>query len=302
MEVGVEALKQAQAALKRYRQSVLKAAVEGRFTVEWREQHKDELEPADKLLERIHEERKAKQGKKYREPVPFDTTDLPELPEGWVWVTLGEIFEPSQEKIDPKTISEQPYIGLEHIDKNTGKLLDTGISSEVRSTKSKFYNGDLLYGKLRPYLNKVCIAECEGVCSTDILVFSRSNFVKNRFFLFRMLRDDFVRYANLNMSGVQHPRVNFKVLSEFSIALPPKNEQEKIIDKVENIFSMIEKVELDLVSNLLRSDNLRQVILKLAFEGKLVPQDPNNEPASVLLERIKAEKSKPKGSKQLEMF
>lgn len=332
LDAGIKALKNAQAQLKRYRQSVLKAAVEGRLTAEWREQHlpaspcsaqasEDELEPADKLLTRILKERREKweaeqlakyksKGKKlpknwqekYKESTPPDTTNLPELPEGWVWTTLGNITQPSKEKVDPKKIDELTYIGLEHIEKQTGKLLDSGLSSEVRSTKSKFSVGDLLYGKLRPYLNKVYVAEFDGICSTDILVFKPSIFVKNKFLQFYMLRDDFVRYANLNVSGVHHPRVNFKVLSEFLIALPSKNEQKKIIDIVINIFSVIDKIELELNVNIQKSDNLRHSILKRAFKGKLVSQDPNDLPASVLLKRIKAEEAKYKKSKQMEIL
>ena len=332
LDAGVEELKNAQAQLKRYRQSVLKAAVEGRLTAEWREQHlsaslsssqtgKDEFEPADKLLKCILKERRERweaeqlakyksKGKKsptnwqekYKEPTPPDTSNLPDLPEGWVWTTLGNITQPSKEKVDPKKIDEITYIGLEHIEKQTGKLLDSGLSSEIRSTKSKFSAGDLLYGKLRPYLNKVYVAEFDGICSTDILVFKPSIFVKNKFLQFYMLRDNFVRYANLNVSGVHHPRVNFKVLSEFLIALPSKNEQKKIIDIVNNIFSVIDKIELELNVNIQKSDNLRQSILKSAFKGKLVPQDPNYLPASVLLERIKSEKAKPKKFKQMEIL
>ena len=112
LDAGIESLKQTQTLLKRYRQSVLKSAVEGKLTSEWQKQHKDELEPADKLLERILKERKEKweaeqlaifkaKGKKppnnwqskYKEPAPPDTSDLPELPKGWVWVNLKQVGE-----------------------------------------------------------------------------------------------------------------------------------------------------------------------------------------------------------------
>ncbi|MBC8458546.1 MAG: restriction endonuclease subunit S, partial [Deltaproteobacteria bacterium] len=97
LDAGVEALKLVQAQLKRYRQSVLKAAVEGRLTVEWREQNKDELEPADKLLERTQEEKKANLGKKYKESIPVDTSDLPKLPYGWLWLRAETICEKIQD-------------------------------------------------------------------------------------------------------------------------------------------------------------------------------------------------------------
>ena len=96
------------------------------------------------------------------------------LPKGWVWTNLGEITEPSKEKVNPQEIERMPYVGLAHIEKDTGKLLGFGYSEEVRSTKAVFHRGDLLYGKLRPYLNKVHVADFDGVCSTDILVFPKS--------------------------------------------------------------------------------------------------------------------------------
>jgi len=93
LDAGVESLKQVQAQLKCYRQSILKAAVEGRLTAEWREQHKDELEPADKLLERIQEEKKKRLDTKYKVPKSPDTGKSPELPENWKYTTLKSISD-----------------------------------------------------------------------------------------------------------------------------------------------------------------------------------------------------------------
>ena len=83
-----------------------------------------------------------------------EKNNIKELPNNWVEAQLGEITQPSKEKINPLDIEEIPYVGLEHIEKDTGQLLGYGTSKEVKSTKSKFSKGDLLYGKLRPYLNK----------------------------------------------------------------------------------------------------------------------------------------------------
>ena len=91
LDAGVEALKKIKEQLKRYRQAVLKYAFEGKLTEEWREQHKGELEPASVLLERIKVERKKNLGKKYKELPPVDTSDLPKLPDGWVWTKMQEI-------------------------------------------------------------------------------------------------------------------------------------------------------------------------------------------------------------------
>ena len=114
------------------------------------------------------------------------------LPQGWVRVKLGEFTEPSKEKVKPRDVPNVPYVGLEHIEKETGRLLGYGNSDEVRSTKAVFRPGDLLYGKLRPYLNKVYVPYFEGICSTDILVFPKNEHYSNQFLYYRFLSGDFV--------------------------------------------------------------------------------------------------------------
>lgn len=218
--------------------------------------------------------------------------ELYELPKGWVWASIGEILDPSPEKVDPSKLQQNlPYIGLEHIDKNTGRLLSIGNSIEVRSTKTKFYSEDLLYGKLRPYLNKVHVPIFEGICSTDILVFSKNKYISSRYIAFRFLAKDFVRFANQNVSGVQHPRIDFKTLSRFKIPLPPLPEQYRIVAKIEELFT-----ELDAGVELLKKlkaklKRYRQAVLKAAVEGSLTQEwrtanQGKLEPASMLLERI----------------
>ncbi len=110
----------------------------------------------------------------------------------WKNIKLGDLVQPSKEKVDPKDLSGVPYIGLEHIEGDTGILLDYGISEDVKSTKAVFHSGDVLYGKLRPYLNKVYIPNFDGVCSTDILVFPQQQNYVNKYLYYRLLSADFV--------------------------------------------------------------------------------------------------------------
>jgi type I restriction enzyme S subunit len=152
------------------------------------------------------------------------------LPQGWVQTTLGELVVPSKERFDPNGGEDLPYVGLEHIERDTGRILGHGRSTEVKSTKAVFHAGDVLYGKLRPYLNKVAIPDFDGVCSTDILVFPRSEHIEPKFIYYRLLSKDFVQFANDNVSGVQHPRTNFQSLSNFRISLPPLAEQRRIVE------------------------------------------------------------------------
>ena len=232
---------------------------------------------------------------------------LSELPDRWVWATLGEIIEPSKEKVNPLAIEEVPYISLEHIEKDTGKLLGHGRSSNVRSSKTKFNCGDLLYGKLRPYLNKVYISDCEGVCSTDLLVFPKNELLSNAFFLYRFLCRDFVNYASYNVSGVNLPRVNFQTLSRFKIPLPPLPEQHRIVAKIEELFTKLDAGIKELHKAQSQLKRYRQSVLKAAFEGKLTEawraeQQGEIEAASVLLERILKERREKWAVEQLEQM
>jgi len=162
---------------------------------------------------------------------------MTKLPTGWARATLGDLVLLSQAKADPRTTSADKYIGLEHINKDSGTINGVGEPSQVRSTKAVFRKGDLLYGKLRPYLNKVWLAEFDGVCSTDILVFSHLENVNHAFLKYRLLSQDFVKFAQSRVRGMQHPRVSFKSISDFPIDLPPLNEQKRIVARIEELLS-----------------------------------------------------------------
>jgi type I restriction enzyme S subunit len=205
-----------------------------------------------------------------------DTKNLSELsalsglPNGWKWVKLGEVISPSKARFEPLKNKNEKYIGLEHIEKGTGTIVGYSDSKTVRSTKTVFNKGDLLYGKLRPYLNKVAVAEFNGVCSTDILVFNKRDGISNSFLKYRMLMEDFVSYAQNNMSGVQHPRINFNSLSEFELRIPSYSHQLQIVSEIEKRFSEADNLEKAIDESLAKAEKLRQSILKQAFEGKLV--------------------------------
>ncbi len=191
------------------------------------------------------------------------------LPEGWDWTKLEKIIEPSKERANPTKIAKMRYIGLEHIETESGKLLGFGHSDEVRSTKTVFRMGDLLYGKLRPYLNKVHVVDFDGICSTDILVFSKQEGVSNKFLQYRLLSMDFVRFANRNAKGVQHPRVSPKTVANFNLALPPLLEQHRIVAKIEELFTQLDAGVAELEQAKVRLKQYRQSVLKAAVEGEL---------------------------------
>ena len=260
LDSGAASLKKAKEQIKLYRQSVLASAFSGRLVGQ-----RTEGKVQSEIL-------------KAAEPkVEYNNNGLPEgLPAialakaGWKWVKLGELISPSKERFEPLKNGNKKYIGLEHIEKGTGTVLGYADSNTVRSTKTVFNKGDLLYGKLRPYLNKVIVAEFHGVCSTDILVFNKQDGLSNSFLKYRMLMEDFVSYAQNNMSGVQHPRINFKSLSEYELIIPSHSEQNKIVEEIEKRFSEADNLERAIDESLGKSEALRQSILKQAFEGRLV--------------------------------
>lgn len=246
LDSGVASLKKAKEQIKLYRQSVLAYAFSGR------------LLKKDDIFQNSNSDVK---------DVIFERN---QLPDGWKWVKLGEVISPSKERFEPLQNINVKYVGLEHIDKGTGKILSYADSNTVRSTKSIFKKGNLLYGKLRPYLNKIAIAEFDGVCSTDILVFENQLKLSNKFLKYRLLCEDYVNYAQKNMKGVQHPRINFKSISEFEISLPQYTIQLQIVEEIESRFAGSEALEKAIDDSLTKAELLRQSILKQAFEGKLI--------------------------------
>jgi len=169
-----------------------------------------------------------------------------------------------------------------------------GSSADVSSTKSKFRAGNVLYGKLRPYLKKVCRPTFDGICSTDILVFSESPSIDNGFLLYFLSRQETANFATQNANGINLPRINSTTLGELSIGIPPLAEQRRIVAKIEvsKERSRNAREALAEVGPLL--EQFRQSLLAAAFRGDLTTDwraaNPNVEPASELLKRIRQER------------
>jgi type I restriction enzyme S subunit len=201
-----------------------------------------------------------------------DISSFDELPDGWECEKLGEIVSPSKEKIEPTVDSTFPYVGLEHIESNSSKIIGHGIASEVKSTKTVFYAGDVLYGKLRPYLNKVAIPDFDGVCSTDILVFNQNPKIDSRYLMRYLSTREVVEYANQRSKGNSLPRVSFKSLAEIPIPLPPLAEQQRIVARVEALLSHVDAAgdRLSRVPAIMK--RFRQSVLAAACSGRLTEE------------------------------
>lgn len=198
--------------------------------------------------------------------IPVQEQPYP-LPEGWKWVRLGSVVVVSKEKKENFS-SELRYIGLEHIEKDKGIIGYTSAEG-IRSVKNVFHPGQVLYGRLRPYLNKHDIADFSGVCSTDILVLDCKKSVNSKFINLFFNINYVIEYAVANSKGINLPRVSEKVISNIPLPLPPREEQERIVGHIESLFARLDearqKAEAVRDSVALR----RAAILHKAFTGEL---------------------------------
>lgn len=193
-----------------------------------------------------------------------------EVPENWVWVRLGAVCYASKEKSNDFS-NEIKYIGLEHLEKDKG-IVGFSSADKVKSTKNAFQEGQILYGRLRPYLNKHDIASFSGVCSTDILVLEASVLVANvlvdKFFNLPF----FIEYVVANSKGINLPRVSEKTILNTTFPLPPLSEQQRIVERIEELFAKLDEAK-ERLQEVADSFAVRKAaILHKAFTGELTKQ------------------------------
>ena len=300
LDKGEEAIRQTQKLLKQYRQSVLKAAGTGELTADWRAEHQGQLEHGSDLLKRILKTRRENwQGRgKYKEPVEPDTTDLPELPVGWVWAKLDQLFSvlggatPSRKEKSywsgcvPWVTSGE--VAFCRITDTAEKITEPGYQN--CSTKLHPIGTILLAmigeGKTRGQAAILDIPAYNNQNSAAIRV-SETEVPTEYIYYFLMANYEDNR---LKGQGGNQPALSGAKVKNFDVPVCSIEEMSEIAAIVESKLASSAQIEHWCDTELKRSAALRQSILKQAFSGKLVEQDPNDEPASELLARIKAEK------------
>ena len=292
LDAAVEALRTAQAKLKRYRASVLNAAVTGRLVPTEaalaRAEGRD-YEHASVLLERIERERTEQERDKPRRKrpahAPVDESHLPELPEGWVWTTLESLTQnfdgqrvPVRAKDRARMHGPYPYYGASGIIDAVDNFLFDGEFLLIAE------DGANLLSRTTPI---AFIATGQFWVNNHAHVVKAFGGVPLQYLEAYANGMDIHKY----ITGSAQPKLTQAALNRIPTPLPPLAEQYCMVAEVEQRLSVVQQGEAAIETNLKRAERLRQAILKRAFEGRLVPQDPDDEPAAVLLERIKREKA-----------
>ena len=276
---------------KALRQKILDLAIHGKLVPQ-----DPNDEPASVLLERIRaeKERLIKEGKikkPKKSKVACDKPHYPfELPKGWEWTTVGEITNYGDSvNVQVEDIDNSDWVlELEDIEKDTAKIIQHLNKNErkINGTRHKFQKGQILYSKLRTYLNKVLVAPNDGFCTTEIMAFGSYGILSNNYICYVLRSLYFLDYTLQCGYGVKMPRLSTTDACNGLIPLPPLAEQERIVNEIQRLFSIIDIVENGKDGLQTAIQQAKNKILDLAIHGKLVPQDPNDEPASELLKRI----------------
>jgi type I restriction enzyme S subunit len=330
LDNGVSNLKLAQNQLKVYRQALLKHAFEGKLTEQWRKENNPE--PAEKLLERIKAERQqryeqelkdwkasvkawekdAKKGKKPGKPTkPVDfpplskdiLDQLPDIPTDWKWIRNNDLlyYVTSGSRDWKKYYSDTGAYFIRTQDIKTNKLeientAFVNLPENVEGKRSLVQKGDLLMTITGANVGKVAYIKDnipESYVSQSVALMKPVNSRVTPFLHIYFQSEVYgARMISGLVYGVGRPVLSLENMREAPVTICSFEEQEAIVSEIESQFSIIDNLEKAIESGFQKSEALRQSILKKAFEGKLVPQDPNDEPASELLKRIQAEKKK----------
>lgn len=253
IDKGIEKLKLAQEQIKQYRQSVLKSAFDGKLYKTSEWKEKTLEEITSILGDGLHGT------PKYSENGEYYFINGNNLNDGKILI-----------KDDTKKVDEEEY------QKHKKDLNENTVFVSINGTlgNTAFYNNEkIILGKSACYFNLLPIAN-------------------KKFIRFLLKTNNFMNYANLNATGSTIKNVSLKSMRAYKVNLPTLDEQKQIVKEIEKRFEVADEVERVITENLEKAEQLKQSILKKAFEGRLVPQDPTDEPASVLLDRINTERGK----------
>lgn len=279
------------------RNSILQEAIQGRLVPQ-----NPADEPASVLLQRIRreKERLVKEGKlkkKDLESKPIEADEIPfEIPKGWEWVKGNSLFSKMQST--KPTGDSFKYIDVDAVNNKTNTYKAKVIKTKDAPSRAtrQTQKGDVLFSMVRPYLRNITLIEDDDCIASTGFYVCRAYFVNSNFLLYLMLSSYVVDGLNSYMKGDNSPSINNSDIENFLFPIPPLSEQHRIVAKIEELLPLVEQygkaqAELEELNRTL-PDKLKKSVLQEAIQGRLVPQDANDEPASELLKRIRKEKER----------
>ena len=322
---GVESLRAAKRAIGLYRQSLLNAAFEGRLTADWRAKNPDKLESPDALHVRIRAEREScyeaalgvwerdvaewkERGEVGRKPAkpkapkrcPPDSTGklvLPELPHGWVWSQLGQSSSGPEYGTAAKssTQGEVPVVRMGNIQNGRIDWSDLVYTSDQEEiARYSLQRGDVLFNRTNSpeLVGKTAIyrGERPAVFAGYLVRVNQIDQLASGPYVAHFLNSPLAREygKSVKTDGVNQSNINGTKLQEYPFPFCSPTEQAEIVRVLDERLEAVDSLQAEIDANLAHADALRQSILKQAFSGRLVPQDPADEPAHALLARIRA--------------
>ncbi len=307
LDAGVASLQNVKAQLQLYRQAVLKHAFNGKLTEKWRRVHKNEIESVTTFASRTMGEQKAKQVKIVSE---FSSTNLPNT---WAYAKLGD-FVYIAGRIGWKGLKASEYVdygplllSVHNINRGKGVTIDLINGNHLtleryeESPAIQLRNNDILLVKDGAGIGKIGIIEGlteKATVNSSLLVIRGKELFEPKFLLYFLMGPKMQLVVNQRITGSATPHLFQRDIKKFELWIPPVIEQRKIVEEIESCFSVADEIQEIINVGLLKSERLRQGILKTAFDGKLIAQDPADEPAEILLERIRKEKEKTNNNKK----
>jgi type I restriction enzyme S subunit len=213
-----------------------------------------------------------------------------DLPAGWRWARFTEVAAIASNLVAPAEIPDLLHLAPDNVESGTARLLPCKTVKEagVISPKHHFFPGQIIYSKIRPYLRKAVLVDFEGACSADMYPLDVKPHVDKTYLLHWLISEEFAAFTAQHEGRTVLPKINQAGLSRTPVPLPPLEHQAKIGAALARTVLSVERTIAEATRALALVDRLEQSILTRAFRGELVPQDPNDEPASIRLERIKA--------------
>lgn len=304
LDSGIAALKDAREQLKVYRQAVLKHAFDGKLTAQWRKDNADKLESPAQLLARTPAPEQPRGGRKASmeviEGIAALAVNMPakKQPDGWQWVPLLRVARQETGHTPSRKHPEywggdEYWVGIADARQHHGKIINNTIQkvtpAGLKHSSARMLPADTVVLSRTASVGYTAIMGKPMSTSQDFATWTCTGALEPKFLMYAVMAegDEIRRFGK----GTTHTTIYFPEIRALHICLPSVEEQKVIVESVENALQQTGRTLEEIETQLARAGTLRQSILKKAFAGELVPQDPDDEPASELLARIKAEKA-----------